>query len=248
MFLHANGFATTAWSLVVLLPGRDESHPASPLATPREVSLLRCFARTDDAHRLLQYDYFRRAGMTAWTARPPLSGMPSGILVPARFFFTETRRACGPARSGIAPVPHLGRAPRSEDDPRWADRYPPARYPCTSCRAVRAGGGVEGPRAVQERRDPASTPSRERERFHTARGAFHLQESATPAGIAPIRLLRLASRSVRCPRLRGCGDERTGAHCGRALAFTLTGGGEIPARRPGGEDDVRPLRGPTKRP
>jgi hypothetical protein len=56
VFLRADGFATTARHLVDLLPGRDESHPASPLATPREVSLSRCFARTDDAHRLLQYD------------------------------------------------------------------------------------------------------------------------------------------------------------------------------------------------
>jgi len=232
-FLRASGFATTARSLVALFPTSDGSPASSPLATARKVSLPSRFVRTDDAHRLLQYDSATR-GQTAHLSTPAIGSTLGCSSSPLVSFLRKHAERAGQRDSqdcSRAPIwiEHLGvrthRAGRSVALLR--------RYPCTPCRAALAGGGVEEPRAALERRDPASAPSRERERFHTSRGAFRPQESATPAGIAPIRLLRLASHSVRCPTVRWNDAGREGpAPTAVGLSLSpLTDGGEIPARR-----------------
>jgi hypothetical protein len=73
---------------------RDESRESeTPGHTASGFPPGRCFARSSDAHRFLQYE--RRAD-TPRTPRLPLSGMPSGILVPAHLR-EDMREACGPA-------------------------------------------------------------------------------------------------------------------------------------------------------
>lgn len=94
VFLRASGFAATARPLFVPFLHRDASRQSeTPGHTAAEFPPGRCFARSDEAHRFLQYD--RRAD-TPRTPRLPLSGMPSGILVPAHLR-EDMREACGPA-------------------------------------------------------------------------------------------------------------------------------------------------------
>jgi hypothetical protein len=94
VFLRARGFAASARPLVVPFLLRDASRESEiPGHTATGFPPGRCFVRSNDAHRLLQYD--RRAD-TPRTPRLPLSGMPSGILVPAHLR-EDMREACGPA-------------------------------------------------------------------------------------------------------------------------------------------------------
>lgn len=250
VFLRADGFATTARHRIDLLPERDESHPASPLATPREVSLSRCFARTDDAHRPSAIRLIPTRGHDRVDRSTPAIGNALGHPRPRSFrFYGNVRsvraseiRDCSRTSSGSS-TPERGRSalggplPSCEIPVHLLSRCPGWRR------------GRRTPCCLGAPRPSFHAPSRKGTLPHGSRcfpssgigyARRDCSHSVAPTGLP---LGPLPHREV-----ERCGDERTGAHCGRALAFTLTGGGEIPARRPDREDDVRPLRGPTKRP
>jgi len=119
VFLRARGFAASARPLVVPFLPRDASRESeTPGHTATRFPPGRCFVRSNDAHRFLQFD--RRAD-TPRTPRLPLSGMPSGILVPAHLR-EDMREACGPAaprdcsRVTIRTGPERERAARAMRD------------------------------------------------------------------------------------------------------------------------------------
>lgn len=119
VFLRARGFAASARPLVVPFLPRDASRESeTPGHTVTGFPPGRCFVRSNDAHRFLQFD--RRAD-TPRTPRLPLSGMPSGILVPAHLR-EDMREACGPAaprdcsRATIRTRPERARAARAMRD------------------------------------------------------------------------------------------------------------------------------------
>jgi hypothetical protein len=119
VFLRARGFAASARPLVVPFLPRDGARESeTPGHTATGFPPGRCFAGSNDAHRFLQYD--RRAD-TPRTPRLPLSGMPSGILVPAHLR-EDMREACGPAaprdcsRITIRTGPERARAARAMRD------------------------------------------------------------------------------------------------------------------------------------
>jgi len=202
----------------------------------------------DDARRLLQYE-IRRAG-TPRTARPLLSGMPSGTPVDARPG-EETCAACGPAGTrdcSLGPIRIGLRRARATPPKRVGDllhesRAPPVALPVRASRS-------KTPRAARERRGPASSPSREREQFHANRGAFRRQDPATYARIAPVRPLRVASLfwSADPSGERAAGTGGPMLRSTRVSLSPWTGGGGGPGWSARHWDDVRPSARRPKRP
>jgi hypothetical protein len=147
----------------------------------------------------------------------------------------RVREIAPSAPSGSGSI-ERGRLRRSRvGDLLHESRAPPVALPVLASRS-------KTPRAARERRDPASSPPREREQFHANRGAFRRQDPATYAGIAPVRPLRMASlfwsagpsgertAGTGGPALRGPGSRW---HLGRVEEMVRAG-------QLGEWDDVRP--------